>query len=85
MSGLYGMIQVMLIGTVHLVLLATVGVAMAWGLSRLMDKANQSRRFSEFQRVLDTIKAEPLPAAIYFGARWLGICILIGWLFSRAV
>ena len=83
------MIYVMTIGSLTLVVLAIVGCATAWGLSRLMDIANlrasKKTRGNAFIRPLEYIVSEPTSAAIYYGLRWLGICILIGWLFSRAV
>ena len=81
------MLEVMTIGAVALVLLAMIGVATAWGLARLMDRANfrAQERTGRWFGVLSLIESEPLSASIYYGARWLGICILIGWLFSRAV
>lgn len=81
------MIYVMTVGAVALVVLAVVGVACAWGLSRLMDLANDrsQQRAGRWFGVLSLMESDPLSAAIYYGARWVGICILIGWLFSRAV
>lgn len=79
------MLTVMTMGALALIVLATVGVSCAWGLSRAMDRANQSRRASRFLRVLERIEEDPHAAAVYYGMRWLGICILIGWLFSRTV
>ena len=80
-----GMLTVMTLGAVALVVLAVVGVASAWVLARLMDRANQSHRASRFLRVLERIEEDSQAAALYYGLRWVGICILIGWLFSRAV
>lgn len=82
------MIYVMTVGSVALTVLAVVGVACAWGLSRLMDLANERKsqlRQTRFSMALQGIEGEPIAASIYYGARWVGICILIGWLFSRAV
>lgn len=79
------MIYVMTVGALALIVLAVVGVACAWALARAMDHANQSPRASRFLRVLEQIEEDPKAAALYYGLRWLGICILIGWLFSRAV
>lgn len=77
------MIYVMTVGSVALVVLAVVGVASAWGLSRLMDRAN--RRRTAWSRALTVIESEPLAAGVYYGCRWIGICLLVGMLFSRAV
>ena len=78
-------IQVMAIGAIALIILSFVGIACAWGLSRLMDRRNARSGAWSWAVVLGKIQTEPLPAAIYYGARWLGICLLIGMLFSRAV
>lgn len=80
------MIQVMTIGSVALVVLAVVGCATAWLMSRLMDVANRKarERRNAFQ-VLPVIEGDPLAAGVYYGLRWVGICILVAWLFSRAV
>jgi len=84
------MIEVMTLGALALVVLAVVGVACAWGLSRAMDAANsrafyRNNRSARWAKVLERIESETLSCAIYYGARWVGICLLIGWLFSRAV
>lgn len=80
------MIYVMTVGIFALILLALVGCAAAWGLSRLMDYANNRAHIAgRFGFVIERIEQEPMSAAVYYGLRWLGICILIGWLFSRAV
>lgn len=80
-----GMILVMTLGVVALVVLAVAGVACAWGLSRAMDVANQRRSSRLALGWLTTVQQDPLATGVYYGMRWLGICILIGWLFSRAV
>ncbi|TQE92540.1 MAG: hypothetical protein FKY71_19875 [Spiribacter salinus] len=80
-----GMILVMTLGAVALVVLAVVGVAAAWGLSRAMDLANQKRQTQFALGWLKKVQQDPLATAVYYGLRWLGICILIGWLFSRSV
>jgi len=80
-----GMIVVMTLGVVALAVLAVAGVAFAWGLSRAMDIANQRRATKFALGWLKTVQQDPLANAVYYGLRWLGICILIGWLFSRAV
>lgn len=84
------MILVMTLGAVALVVLGIVGVACAWGLSRAMDAANgrsfyRHGRAARWSGILETIEGDALACALYYGLRWLGICILIGWLFSRAV
>ena len=80
------MIYVMTVGSIALVVLALVGCATVWGLSRLMDRANiKAREEKNAFTILTRIESEPLSAAIYYGARWVGLCNLVGWLFSRAV
>lgn len=79
------MLLVMTMGAVALVVLAIVGVSAAWGLSRAMDLTNQKRQAQFALGWLKTVQKDPLATAVYYGMRWLGICILIGWLFSRAV
>lgn len=85
-----GMLTVMTLGVLALIVLAVAGVACAWGLSRLMDRANslsyyRTGRSARWSKVLTSIESQPQAAALYYGLRWAGICILIGWLFSRAV
>lgn len=80
----------MTLGVVALFVLAVAGVACAWGLARAMDVANGrsiNRRGygARWSRILDMIEGDAHACALYYGLRWLGICILIGWLFSRAV
>lgn len=85
-----GILTVMTLGVVALAVLAVAGVAFAWGVSRLMDAAN-GRSFyrkgsaARWSGILNTIEGDAQACALYYGLRWLGICILIGWLFSRAV
>lgn len=78
------MFEVMFIGAVALIVLAIVGVTAAWLLARLMDRAN-SRASGQWKHVLTKIESDSLSCSIYYGARWLGICVLLGWLFSRSV
>lgn len=78
------MILVMTLGIVALAVLSLAGVSAAWYLSRLMDRKNASGEVP-FRAVLDTIEQAPKAAALYYGLRWVGICLLIGMLFSRAV
>lgn len=85
-----GILTVMTLGVVALVVLAVAGVACAWALARGMDAANgnainRKGRAQRWSRILDTIESDAHATALYYGLRWLGICILIGWLFSRAV
>lgn len=85
-----GILTVMTLGVVALVVLAVAGVACAWGLSRLMDRANsysyyRTGRSARWAKVLTSIESQPQAAALYYGLRWMGICVLIGWLCSRSV
>lgn len=82
------MIEVMVIGAVATVVLGAVGLIVAWSMARLMDWANNSalkNYASHWGDVISKIEKDPTASAVYYGARWLGICILIGWLFSRPV
>lgn len=65
-----------------LVVFGFIGVAVAWGLSRLMDRA---ARTSFKHEALPMILADSRAAGIYYGLRWAGTCVLVGWLFSRFV
>lgn len=82
-----GYIELMTAGAVALLVLALLGCGAAWGLARLMDRANSRAWFpnTRFAGVLDVIERDPLATAVYYGARWVGICLLIGWLFSKPV
>lgn len=77
--------QVMLEGSVALLLLSALGIASAWAWSRMMDRANDRQRHKSWSLIVRTIQSEPRATALYYGLRWLGICLLVGWLFSRAV
>jgi hypothetical protein len=81
------MIYVMTVGSVALVVLSIVGVASAWGLARLMDRANGHALVSRsrWSEVLRRIESDPSACAAYYGRRWVGICLLVGLLFSRVV
>ena len=81
------MIYVMTVGAVALVILAAVGVTAAWCLARLMDRANTKAIAQKggWGRVMEQIQSEPMSASVYYGARWVGICLLVGMLFSRVV
>lgn len=66
-----------------------LGIALAWIMSRLMDRANDKREVGlnagSFARALDAIYENPLATAVYYGARWVGLCLLMGLMFSRSV
>ena len=79
------MLYVMTVGALALILLSFVGIACAWVWSRLMDRRNIKLGALSWGEVLTRIQSEPLPAAILYGSRWIGICLLTGMLFSRAV
>mgnify|MGYP006422739897 CR=1 FL=1 len=69
-----------------LIVLSALGVFGAWGFSRALDRANDKWSCGfQFGLALAAIKESPIASAIYYGARWLGICIMFGFLFSRAV
>jgi len=66
--------------------LAMIGGAGAWILARAMDWSNRRRRHKPGAIPwLAKINEDPVALAIYYGARWIGICLLVGWLFSRPV
>lgn len=75
------LIGVMTAGAVALLMLSVAGIAAAWVLSRAMDRVSGV----QFRQVLGVIRSSAPAAAQYYGLRWLGICLLIGFLFSRAV
>lgn len=79
-----GYLEVMTVGALALVVLAVLAVASAWGLSRLMDRANR-HAVGQWEHVLSVIHSDAKACAVYYGARWVGICILVGWLFSKPV
>lgn len=57
-----------------------LSAAMAWGLSRAMDRvAGVSFRHD----ILPELRAGNVAMAIYVGARWLGLCILAAYMCSR--
>lgn len=81
------MLYVMTVGLIALVVIGVLGVAVAWLVARLLDRANGHALVvkSRWGEVLSQIESDPMSCAIYYGSRWIGICLLIGWLFSRAV
>lgn len=81
------MLYVMTVGLVALVVIGILGVAVAWLVSRLLDRANDNALVvkSRWGDALNLIESDALSCAVYYGARWVGICLLVGWLFSRAV
>lgn len=72
----------MAVGSIALIVLSIVGMGAAWGMSRILDKL-AGRRFS--QAPLTQMLKDPVATSIYYGARWIGVCMLIGMLFSRVV
>ena len=79
-----GYLEVMTVGALALVVLAVLAVAAAWGLARLMDRANQ-HAVGQWEHVLSVIHSDAMACSIYYAGRWVGICILVGWLFSKPV
>lgn len=79
------MIEVMLAGSVATVALAIVAVAAAFFMYRLMFRAGQRMYSVAWREVLQRIHDDPMASAVYYGAQWIGICILLGWLFSKPV
>lgn len=76
---------VLLSGAGVALVLAIIGGAAAWSLARAMDWSNRHRTHRGFMPWLRNIYQDPIATAIYYGARWIGICLLVGWLFSRPV
>ena len=74
----------MTVGALALVVLAVLAVAVAWALARLGDRANR-RASGPWRMALNKIHEDPLACSIYYAGRWIGICILVGWLFSKPV
>lgn len=79
-----GYLEVMTVGALALVVLAVVAVGAAWGLARLMDRANRKAQ-GQWEHVLSIIHSNALACSVYYTGRWVGICILVGWLFSKPV
>lgn len=61
--------------TVSYAALAVVG---GWWLLRLLDRIGGVN----FKETVGRITSEPLSAAIYFGLRFLGVCLLLGMVIS---
>lgn len=79
-----GLLNVSMVGAAVNVALAVVGVACAWVLARLMDHAaGRSRCNSYTGQWITRLQLSPLAVALYFGLRWVGICLLFGLLLSR--
>jgi ABC-type arginine transport system permease subunit len=79
-----GFLNVTMAGAAMNVALAVVGVLVAWALARLLDRAIwRSSQSTASGWWVHVIKADPRALALYFAARWVGICLLVGLLFSR--
>ena len=79
-----GYLEVMTVGALALVVLAVLAVAVAWALARLGDRANVKAK-GPWRSALIKIHDDSLACAVYYAGRWIGICVLIGWLFSKPV
>ena len=79
----------MTMNAIGVLITSLIGLALAWVMARLMDRANSKviarQRNHGWNAALTTIKTEPLATGVYYGLRWLGICLMIGLLFSRSV
>ena len=62
--------------------LIPVGVGLAWGLLRGLDKLGG---FNFRDQVVPTITSDPLATSIYFSARFVGVLYLVGQLCTRFV
>ena len=58
---------------------AAAAILMLFWLLRRLDKIN-GRPWSE---TIEIIRESPLATAVYYGFRWIGACMLIGWIMSR--
>ena len=79
-----GYLEVMTAGAAALVVLAVIAVTVAWGLTRLGDRANVKAK-GPWRTALNKIHDDSLACAVYYAGRWIGVCVLIGWLFSKPV
>lgn len=91
MPGSQTMQGMVAVGAVMDVVLALVALIMLWILLRLADAATKRGQrkhdagdvdslAARWGVVVRRIESEPLPAAVYHGARWLGGCIVLGML-----
>ena len=64
-----------------LFILAFAMIAAWWGLLRLMDLVADI----DFKKTISAISREPLPAAVYFGARALAVALICAEAFGRFV
>jgi len=51
-----------------------LGITATWGMSRWLDWLSGGK----FKDVASQIRTQPLAAAVYYGARWFGICFVVG-------
>ncbi len=63
------------------VLHVSLAIAAAFGLVMLLRWLDQRAGYS-FASAMGVIRAEPVALALYLGLRWLGACILVGWILS---
>lgn len=68
------MTEMLTASAVITVLYALFGIFAGWLVLRALDFIGGV----DFKRTVRGISYEPLPAAIYFGARFIGVCLLIG-------
>lgn len=79
-----------LLGLVMLLVLVPLALVIAFfalrWLDRVFEPAELARNAGVFQATIaPKITAEPMAAAVYFGLRFVGVCWLLGDLFSRVI
>lgn len=57
---------------------ALIGFALVFGVIRLSEFAIKL----DIEKVVNGIESDPLASAIYLGLRFIGACLLVGWLLS---
>ena len=67
---------------------ALIALATLWAMMRLRDHAvmrgenrGPNSVIGRWARRVNQIQEQPLPAAIYYAASWVGACLLLGMLF----
>ncbi len=69
--------------------LVPVALVTVFAFLRFVDRvtlgSSNGKRHTFAQSVMPTLMADPVAAAVYFGLRALGVCILVGYLFSRVI
>ena len=66
--------QILLISSLQTLSLAACALVLVWLLLRAMDKSGNHK----FTSVTETLRQDPMAAAVYYGARFIGACLLVG-------